>query len=117
MHRLRPIPTLLTCVILLLFYSNWRTAKQLSAEKAAHQKSVQAMRDSFWGCQPSVFLSGSTNPIDAVGLIDYRDASFGRACVFLADGRYGLLWYSKITEAKEKAHLEWQFQELGKYKW
>lgn len=112
----RPLTIGLLCVIALLLYSNWRSAKQRDNEYRLRQEAIFLVKNSFWSCQPSVYLNG-TNPVDAISLMRYRDAQNGRACVFLNDGRYGELWWSMIVEKKDKAHLEWQFREIGKYKW
>lgn len=112
----RPSTIFLLLVVGLLLFSNWRTRSQLDAEREMRLNAIAAATDSFFSCQPSVYLRG-TNPVDAIASMRYRDAQNGRGCVFLSDGRYGNLWWSIITEDKHKAHLEWNFQELGKYKW
>jgi hypothetical protein len=115
-----PWVVVLLWVVGMLLYSNWRTAKILHAkyetEHALRLGQADMMQNAFFSCQPSVYLN-STNPVDAIASLRYRDATNGRGCVFLSDGRYGNLWWSMIVETKTKAHLEWQFAEMGHYKW
>lgn len=112
-----PFTLLWLMIVVLLLYSNWRTAKQLEREHNLRVNAISNVENSLSKCQPSVYLSASSNPIDAIPSLRYRDNETGRACVFLNDGRYGLLWWSNIHEDKVKSHLEWQFQEIGHYKW
>jgi hypothetical protein len=118
--RIKPLTVFLLIVIAVLSYSNWHTAKVLNAkyekEHALRLNVQDTMQNAFFSCQPSVYLN-STNPVDAIASMRYRDATNGRGCVFLSDGRYGNLWWSMIVETKTKAHLEWQFAEMGHYKW
>jgi hypothetical protein len=120
MKRIQPLPISLAVIIALLLFSNWHTAKVLNEKIEFQRKALDQtqwlMINSFFKCQPSVYLN-STNPVDAIALMRYRDATNGRGCVFLSDGRYGQLWWSMIIEKQDKAHLEWNFQELGHYKW
>jgi hypothetical protein len=104
----------LSIVALLLLGIMFWTLRQ---EREERQRAIGKVTQAWVGCQPAVYLATSKEPVDAVPLLRYRDNENGRVCVFLRDGRYGLLWWSAIKESDGKSHLEWQFQEWGKYKW
>jgi hypothetical protein len=113
----RPLTIGLLLAIGLLLFSNWRTAKMLEKEHALRMDAIFTVEEAIGRCQPAIFVKNN-DPVNAVAAMKYRDAQNGHACVFLKDGRYGDLWWSIIVENKgEKAHLEWNFNERGKYKW
>lgn len=113
-----PLEIALLAIAILLFVSNWKTRKQFDREHDERLVAIGRVEKSLKDCSPAVYLDWSSNPVDAVSLTRYRDNQNGHACVYLKDGRYGDFWWTIVTEEQgAKAHLEWNFNERGRYKW
>lgn len=113
----KPIFIFFLAIVCLLLFSNLWTAKKLQREHEMRVEAIANVENSLLRCQPAIYLPNSMNPVDAIPQTEYRNNQTGHACVFFKDGRYGHLWWSIVKESPMKAHIEYNFSELGKYKW
>jgi len=100
-----------------LFVILFQTAKERDKEHDLRVRQIYQLKYDMHQCGAPVILWSSNDPVGAVPYFRYRDSQFGHGCVFLADGRYGDLWWSIVKEDQAKGHLEWNFTERGKYEW
>lgn len=123
-YNTRFISGTLALLLAVFIFATFHTARQRDAEKQMREAIVAKFEDSISRCQPAVVLRKSEQnpnplPVDSVPLMKYRENTTGHGCVFLPDGRYGDLWWSIVVAKSNEteAHLEWNFNERGHYKW